>query len=136
MKRFLLTVFIVTALVLSCRTTDPETLNNLSPGEFFQKAQTAAADYKDYDTALLYYRSFIERFPDEPLMIIEAEYEIAFLYYKKDDNETALKLFNEILDKYSQPEAAMLPAWPEILSKKLIGVIEAERSENEATAEE
>ncbi len=136
MKRFLFTFFIFTALLLSCRTTDPETFKNLSPGEFFQKAQTAASDYQDYDTALLYYRSFIEMFPDETLMIIEAEYEIAFLYYKKGDNQTALKLFNKILEKYNGPEAAMLPAWPEILSKKLIGVIDAEKSKNEATEEE
>ncbi len=47
-----------------------------------------------------------------------------------EEYDTALKLFNAIIDKYKLPEAAVLPAWPEVLSKKLVEII------NEATAEE
>ncbi|HAK45326.1 MAG TPA: hypothetical protein DCO79_05335 [Spirochaeta sp.] len=126
MKRFLIAILLISALISfsACQSTDIVIDENLTPGEFFQEAQTASSEYSDYEKALLYYNTFIERYPDEPLLIIEAEYEIAYLYYKLEDNTTALKLFNGILDKYNRPEAAMLPAWPEVLSKKLIDIIE------------
>ena len=132
MKRILTAIILAAVLLSACQTTDIVIDENLAPGEFFQEAQTAATEYKDYEKALLYYNTFIERYPNEPLLVIEAEYEIAMLYYKMEDNNTALKLFNGILDKYQQPEAAMLPAWPEVLSKKLIDIIEGNIAEDDA----
>lgn len=134
MKR-LLTAIILTVLLLSaCQTTDIEIAENMTPGEFFQEAQTASTEFKDYERALLYYNTFMERYPNESLLLIEAEYEIAILYYKMEDNETAIKLFNGILEKYQQPDAAMLPAWPDVLSKKMIDIIEG-KAEKEVVEE-
>ena len=137
MKRFLviLTIIFAVTVFYSCQSADIEIPENLTPGEFFQEAQTASSEYGNYEKALVYYNTFIERYPDKPLLIIEAEYEIALLYYKMEDNETALKLFNGILEKYDGPEAAVLPAWPEVLSKKLIDIIEgtAEETDNPET---
>ncbi len=124
MKRIFAVIILAVLLYSACQTTDTEIPDNLTPGEFFQEAQSEATDYKNYERALLYYNTFIERYPDKPLLIIEAEYEIALLYYKMDDHETALRLFNGILEKYSRPEAEILPAWPEVLAKKLIDIIE------------
>ena len=137
MKRLLTIIAIILAVTVSyaCQTADIEIPENLTPGEFFQEAQTASSEYKDYEKALLYYNTFIERYPDKPLLLIEAEYEIALLYYKMEDNETALKLFNGILEKYDGPEAAVLPAWPEVLSKKLIDIIEGNTVEAEEQPE-
>lgn len=129
MKRILTLIFLAGVLFSACQSTDIEIDENMTPGEFFQEAQSASTDFKDYKKALLYYNTFIERFPEEPLLVIEAEFEIAILYYKLEDDETALKLFNGIIDKYQQPEAAMLPAWPEILSKKMIDIIEGKAVE-------
>lgn len=128
MKRFLSLIIPVLIIFTACQTTDVEVPENLSPGELFKEAQTASTDYKDYNKALIYYRAFVERYPDQPMLLIEAEYEIALLYHKMGDDETALRLFKGILEKYTKPEAAMLPAWPEVLSKKLIEKIEDSKS--------
>ncbi|MDC7228063.1 MAG: tetratricopeptide repeat protein [Spirochaetales bacterium] len=137
MKRLLIFLLTVSSIFVftACQSEDIVIDENLQPGEYFQEAQTASAEYEDYETALLYYNTFIERYPNETLLVIEAEYEIALLYYKMEDNETALRLFNGIINKYNQPEAAMLPAWPEVLSKKLIGIIEGKAEENPAGEE-
>ncbi len=129
-RRFILAAAVLLALTASCTTTETVIDENLSPGEYFRLAQTASSDYDDYSTALAYYEAFIERYPDDAIMIIEAEYEIAFLYYKMGDKTTAEKLFNGIIDKYSRPEAAILPAWPRVLSSKMLDKI------NNTTAEE
>ena len=129
MKRIFILIILAAALLSACQSTDIVIDENMTPGEFFKEAQSASTDFKDYEKALLYYNTFIERYPDEPLMVIEAEYEIAMLYYKMEDFKTALTLFNGILDKYRQPEAAMLPAWPEVLSRKLIDIIEGTAAE-------
>lgn len=137
MKRFLITtilIFMVFAFS-ACQSTEIEIDENLTPGEFFQEAQTASSDYNDYEKALLYYNTFIERYPDQALLVIEAEYEIALLYHKLEDDTTSLKLFNGILDKYNTPDAAMLPAWPEVLSKKMIDIIEGKVVEAAEDAE-
>ena len=133
MKRFLIFILLpVAAVFFSCQTTDVEIPENLTPGEFFQEAQTASSEYGNYNKALVYYNTFIERYPDETLLIIEAEYEIALLYYKLGDDETAVKLFNGLLEKYDGPEAAILPAWPKVLSQKMIDIIEKKDVEEEA----
>ncbi len=142
MKRILVVFFVIPVLFVftACQTTDIEIDENLTPGEYFQKAQAASSENKDYQLALKYYNTFIERYPDNVSLGIEAEYEIALLYYKMSEEATALQLFKGILDRYQQPEAAMLPAWPEVLSKKLIDIIESkpkqETAESGATAEE
>lgn len=134
MKRFLTVIITIAVLLSACQTTSIEIDENMTPGEFFQEAQKASTDLKDYDLALLYYNTFIERYPNDPLLLIEAEYEIALLYYKMEDTETSLKLFNGILEKYQQPDAAILPAWPEVLSKKMIGIIEGKVEKEAETA--
>ena len=129
MKRFFTAIFPVVFIITACQTTNIEVPENLTPGEIFKEAQTASTEYNDYEKALIYYNTFLERYPDQPLMAIEAEYEIALLYHKMGDDETSLRLFNGIIEKYQQPEAAMLPAWPEVLSKKLIDIIEGNTEE-------
>ncbi|MBI9106145.1 MAG: tetratricopeptide repeat protein [Spirochaetales bacterium] len=123
------TIILGIALITACTTTGTEIEDNLSPGEFFQRAQSASVEFSDYQKAMLYYKTFIERYPSEQILIMEAEYEIAFLYYKMGDFATSSELFTKIIDRYKQPEAAILPSWPEVLSKKILGIIqEAEKA--------
>jgi len=135
MKRvcYISTIVMVIALLAACTTTTTEIEENLTPGEFFQKAQSASMEFKNYQQALLYYNTFIERYSDEQILIIEAEYEIAFLYYKMGDFTTSSELLTKIVDKYKQPEAAILPAWPEVLSKRIIEIIQETEAESEET---
>ncbi len=87
--------------------------------EMFQQAQEAS-DQGRYEQALAYYEEFIRRFPDDQASIVEAEYEIAFLAYKQDQLPEARQQFEDILEKYESDGAEQLPAWPRILSEKLI----------------
>jgi outer membrane protein assembly factor BamD (BamD/ComL family) len=116
-------IMLITLLFYACSTTQDTVEEDLTPGEYFQKAQTAAGDQRDYEKALRYYETFLKQYPDQQLLAIEAEYEIAFLYYKMEKYDEALALFNKIIEKYRQPESSILPAWPEVLSKKLVEII-------------
>jgi outer membrane protein assembly factor BamD (BamD/ComL family) len=99
---------------------------DLSTQEYFQRAQEAV-DQRHFETALVYYRTFLDRYPDDVENRIAAQYEIAFLHYKMEDYDTAEELFEELLARYEGEEAAQLPAWPRILAEKLIEKIEEER---------
>ena len=110
-------------LVCACESVPKNIPEDLKPIEYFQLAQTEAGK-QYYNSALVYYNTFIERFPDDVQRVAEAEFEIAFLYYKKNDLQTAKTLFTELLDKYEQPGGQLLPAWPRILSEKLLITIE------------
>ncbi len=111
-------IFIV-ILTGGCKSTPVTIPDGLTPAEFFQKAQEASNNGK-YDTALLYYNTFLERYPDDAQRKVEAEYEIAFIAYKQHDYPRAEELFNEILKKYSTEASQVLPTWPKILSQKVL----------------
>ena len=99
----------------------PETL---TPMEYFQKAQEAVGSRNDYDTAMVYYTTFKERYPEDLQGNIEADYEIAFLYYKKGEYARAKELFNELIARYETEEASRLKEWPLVLSRKVLDRIE------------
>lgn len=105
--------------VTSCQSTPEEIPPDLSRMEMFQQAQEAS-DQGRYEWALEYYEEFIRRYPDDEGSIVEAEYEIAFLSYKQGNLSEARQQFEDILEKYEESEANQLPAWPRILSEKLI----------------
>ena len=119
----------ITLFVTSCQSTPEEIPPDLSQMEMFQQAQEAS-DQGRYEQALAYYEEFIRRYPDDEGSIVEAEYEIAFLAYKQDELPEARRQFEDILEKYESDGANTLPAWPRILSEKLIERID-ERMEDE-----
>jgi outer membrane protein assembly factor BamD (BamD/ComL family) len=109
------------ALVMSaCQSTPEEIPQDLQPREFFQKAQEAVVERTDYNTALIYYQTFLERYPDDIQRSVEAEYEIAFIRYKQGDLETAETLFSNLLARYEEEGAEVLPQWPLTLSVKIM----------------
>jgi len=122
-------LFVIFSGILGSCHTVPESISpDLAPNEYFQKGQEAFG--RGYgETALLYYRTFIERYPDMTQKVVEAEYEIAFIIYRSGDAEKARGLFTAILQKYAAPGAEVLPAWPRVLSAKLLGMIEEELKE-------
>ncbi|MBN2509326.1 MAG: hypothetical protein JXB03_03580 [Spirochaetales bacterium] len=128
MRNIILSGLIVVAGLLSGCTTVPKSIDeNLSINEYFQKAQEAVVQRNDYDTALLYYQTFKERFPEEKGRIVEADYEIAFIYYKKEQFDQAETLFRDIIARYELPEAQDYYQWPKVLSEKLLVTIEEKR---------
>ncbi len=121
-----LTILILTILILaSCASVQPEIDDTLNPAELFQLAQESS-NKKDYETALRYYEAFISRHSDDIQRLVEAEYEIAFITFKQGNLNRAEELFTDLLARYSGEGAQVLPAWPMVLSKKLLKQIESE----------
>jgi len=114
---------IIFLLITGCRGVPKEIPENLYPEEYFKNAQSAVVDWGNYNAALFYYEEFIKNFPDMKGKIIEAEYEIAFIYYRKKNFPEAEKRFETILDKYTTPESAYYNEWPRVLTEKILNKI-------------
>jgi outer membrane protein assembly factor BamD (BamD/ComL family) len=128
MKRY---AFILAAgiLIAGCATVpSPEEIpEDLTQAELFQIAQEAV-DNQRYETATVYYETFLERFPDDEANVVAAEYEIAFIQYRQENYERAAELFQDLLDKYEQDRNNVLPAWPRVLATRLLNIMEEERA--------
>ena len=124
-NRVMLLLVILGLSLTACQSTPEEIAADLQPREYFQKAQEAVVERNDYDTALFYYQTFLERYPDDIQRSAEAEYEIAFIYYKQNDLVTAERLFDKLLAKYQAKGGELLPQWPRVLSEKISEKIKA-----------
>jgi tetratricopeptide (TPR) repeat protein len=115
--------FCLPLLWSACKSTPQVIPEGLSPAEYFQRAQEASDNGK-YALAMDIYRRFQSEFPEERDRQLWAKYEIALLYYKMGDRDTALKDFEALLQEYaaaatSPPEGGPLPEGPRILAEKL-----------------
>ena len=119
----ILSFFALLLVFSTCASTPVVVPEGLAPLEYFQKGQEASSKGK-YDDALIYYSTFIERFPKDIQRKVEAEYEIAFIAYKKKEFKKARKLFSAILDEYTPEASQILPAWPKVLSQKILDEME------------
>ncbi len=117
-KRVIAMIFPVLIIILACQSTPQVIPQDLQPREYFQLAQEAVVVRKDYEAALLYYQTFLERFPNDIQRSVEAEYEIAFIRYKQND-PSAGQLFANLLARYDAEGAELLPGWPKVLATKL-----------------
>mgnify|MGYP000527773527 CR=1 FL=1 len=125
-NRVLLLLSILGLALAACQSTPEEIAADLQPREYFQKAQEAVVERSDYDTALFYYQTFLERYPEDIQRSAEAEYEVAFIYYKQNDLVTAERLFDNLLARYQAEGAELLPQWPRVLSEKIAEKIKSE----------
>jgi len=117
-----------TLLVTSCQTGPPDIPEGLSQAEMFQRAQEAA-DSEKWETALAYYNTFLERYPDDRANGVAAQYEIAFIHYKMGRYATSEQEFNALLARYEGDQADQLPAWPRVLSEKVLKKVQEKRQE-------
>ena len=102
-------VLLVTLFAVSCRGVPKEIPEDMQPEEYFRNAQTEVLDWGNYKAALVYYEEFINRHPDMKGKVIEAEYEIAFIYYKQENYYESQKRFRSILDRYNSEESIYYP---------------------------
>ncbi|AEJ60462.1 hypothetical protein Spith_0175 [Spirochaeta thermophila DSM 6578] len=129
---FLVGVLVITILSTgACKSTPPEIPEGLSREELFQRAQEAV-DRGDEQTALLYYQTVLERYPDDLEGRAAAEYEIAHIYYKQGLYGEAKELFLTILSYYDTQEGTSLPLWIKVLSEKHLSWIQEKEAEQEA----
>lgn len=118
--------FVVSLLLftlLACQTGPVAIPEDLTQAELFQRGQEAL-DAGRYSVALQYYETFLERFPDDRVNGVEAHYEIAFIHYRMDDWDTSRRLFAQLLARYEAPDADGLPAWPRVLSLRVLEVMD------------
>ncbi len=116
------------AAVLGCASDLPPLDADLTPAEFFQAAQEATAQGR-YDRAIGYYQTYRQRYgtdpaPDQVDRLLWADYEIAFLHHKKGDDETALLLLHELVQRYAQPQAVNYSAAPRVMAQRVIAELE------------
>jgi outer membrane protein assembly factor BamD (BamD/ComL family) len=126
MNKALLLLLLLPVLgwLAGCRTVPSEIPPDLSPADYFQKAQEAS-DAGKYGLALKYYQSFQERYPEERDRGLWARYEIALLHSKMKDEPTALRLLDELLAQYAGDDAALLPQGPRVLAEKIKAKLQA-----------
>jgi len=126
MTRFVKTLLVVAlpcALLWACASSPAPLPDGLPAAEIFQRAQDAS-EHGDYTTAIAYYGEVDNRYPDDIEHAVWAQYEIAFLYHKSGKDDVALKLINELLDRY-QKEGSALPPAPRVLAQDLKTRLEA-----------
>ena len=104
--------------LLVCQTTGVAIDSNLTPIEFFQKAQEAS-EIGNYMLAIEYYQTFRERYPDHTERNLWDSYEIAFLHHKMAEDDIALDMLQNLLEKD-------LPRGLRILAEKVISSIQKE----------
>ena len=126
-SRTLLLVVGMLAALAACQTAPSEIPEDLDPAEYFQRAQEAV-DANRYETALAYYETVIERFPNDQATQLAAQYEIAFINYKMGNDERATELFEELIGRYEEQNGAELPQWPRVLAEEVLDRIESGES--------
>ena len=122
-------------LMASCSSSPQEIPEDLQPIEYFQQAQKLAMEQNNYQGAIRYYRTFIQRNPDDIQHVVEAQYEIAFLYYKQGQYARASEEFNKLLSYYESGGQNVLPEWPKILANKIMSRMDEESGSGAQTAE-
>ncbi len=125
-NRAILLLSILGVVLAACQSTPEQIASDLPPREYFQKAQEAVVERSDYDTALFYYQTFLERYPEDMQRSAEAEYEVAFIFYKQNDLVTAERLFTNLLTRYQSNGAELLPQWPRTLAEKILEKIKTQ----------
>jgi tetratricopeptide (TPR) repeat protein len=119
-------VLLLSLLAGGCSSTPKPIPEDLEPIEYFQEAQKLAMEQGDYQNAIRWYRTFIQRHPDDIQHVVEAQYEIAFLHYKQGNYQTSEQEFDKLLSYYEGGGKDVLPEWPQILANKLLKEIESE----------
>ena len=137
MKNFLRLLIISLFAVffgVSCATGPAAISYDLTPMELIQRGQEASSRNR-FSLALQHYRTLIERFPNDIYFICAAEYEIAFIYYRRearrspwrrDFTEARIKFYS-LLERYDGPDAELLPPQFRVLSEIVLArITEAE----------
>jgi len=118
-----LLIAILAFLVFSCATKLPAIPESISSAEIIQKAQERS-DSNDWKGAKYYYETLLERFPNEPNLVITAMYELAFIEYKQGNKAQAIAGFKAVVAKYSVEGGQSLPATWKILAQNLLAKLE------------
>jgi outer membrane protein assembly factor BamD (BamD/ComL family) len=113
--RALLIVLIGVFVTIGCATVPTEVPEDLSPAELLQRAQEFA-DSRNYQAALAYNQAIMDRFPEDRVSYITAQYHRGLFHQRNGDFEIAIEQYEIILARF-QAETN-LPNWIRILSER------------------
>jgi len=100
---------LLTALTLSACVTGPVTIpHDISSEELIQRAHEAS-DRNRFGQALQFYQAMLELFPDDPALVVNAEYEIGFIHERRRNFDEARIRLEAVIARYGQPGADLLP---------------------------
>ena len=121
LSRILYVFFILTAgMLLSCASNVEEAIIN-EPNPLKQMLIIREYSFiRQYDTAEKLYLQMKE-IHDDPALLIEIEYELAFLQVQKKKYKKAETIFKDIIQTYENSiDNSYLPQWPYYLSIKVL----------------
>jgi tetratricopeptide (TPR) repeat protein len=107
----------------ACSSGPPYVAPGTSAPKIIQLAQEAS-DKNRYSRALQYYQMIGARFPDDLQHICAAQYEVAFIHYKRGKYILSKNEFSRLMARYDGPDAALLPPEYRVLSKMILGEID------------
>ena len=125
-KRITLWVCVAVLLVLTaCKSAPPVITDEMNRSPSISRRPRKTWTTIAGTNALIYYRTFLEKFPQDFMNGLFARYEVAFILYKKQEYQESKKLFQEILETYkTMPNPLAVPQWPKVLAEKLITKID------------
>jgi outer membrane protein assembly factor BamD (BamD/ComL family) len=112
-------ILLLGCMLASCATGPVEIPQDMTAAKIIQRAQEAS-DTNKYKIALQYYETLKERYGDSGEYLCTAEYEIAFIHYKQKKYPEAQREFRNLLVRYEDVDAALLPPHFQILSEKML----------------
>ena len=123
MRKITIIIIAVFLIFIGCSSGQPYIPEDLSVLQFFQRAQEEY-DNKEWDNALFYYHTYIERNPDDTPNVTAARYSIAFIRYKQKRYTEAAEGFREILEFYETTDLPLaFPLWPRVLSRVVLQIM-------------
>ena len=115
-------------LIYSCTTFDASLKEDWTEEQFFKTAQQAY-DQDHLNEALFYYEVYLLRYPQSYQKGIAAEYERAYIHYKKKNYSLSRAYLKAILDKYdSSPYAYLYPQAYRVLSEEVLQNLEEQEA--------
>ncbi|BDU62996.1 hypothetical protein BOFE_05360 [Candidatus Borrelia fainii] len=112
---------LISILFFSCYTVAHlnKQLTKDTPYSIYLREAQKATNINDYQSALKIYEKMIENYKENESIVAIGKYEIAFIYYVTNKNNTAKKLFEELIQSNVQT-----PKWIIPLSQKVIEKIQ------------
>jgi len=102
-------------IIGGCATVPTEVPEDLSPAELLQRAQEFA-DNRNYQAALAYNQAILDRFPNDRVAYITAQYHRGLFLQRDGEFAQAIEQYEIILSRFEAE--TNLPNWVRVLSER------------------
>lgn len=119
MKQILI-IILVGCSYISCTSTITTKLTQESNPNVQMLMAREQTFIKHYKLSEQLYKIIQQQHPEDVALMIEVDYELAFLKIKQKKYALAQPMFERIIEQYELGENPALPLWPYYLSKKML----------------